>query len=1459
MGLGDFNPFKIAKKALNVVGDILSWALGLPDEPEAPSVLLNKRSNIAPIPVIYGRRKVGGTQVFLSTGGSDKKYLYMALVLCEGEIDSVESVFINDKPITDSQFSGLIQYEVKTGTDDQTYSTILSGADATWGTNHRLRGVAYIALRFEFNQDAFSGIPEVTAIVKGRKVYDPRTTTTAWSDNPALCLLDYLTNARYGKGLNLAQIDTASFGAAATFCESTVQSYTGGGNIQLFVCNAIISTNTSIFNNVKILLSGMRGLLPYSNGVYSLIIDKDESVSFDLTPDNILSKIDVKMTGKAEKFNKVGAKFVNPESNWQDDVVYYPEPGSQESIDYLAEDNGEELATEITLSTVTNSYTARDVARIALLSSRLNRIRASLTATSEALALSVGDVVRVEHESFGWTNEGTDAREIFRVIQLKLNEDGTVGLELQQYNSAIYPWEVSTELSNGALTNLPDVFSVTPPTNLQVAPYLIENADGGYQSYLQITWTASVDAFVVEYEVAITPAVGDPSIYLVKGSKLDYLVVDTSETFTITVRAVNAAGIRSAAISVASITADIDTTPPGPPTSISVEGLFKAIRLRWTNPTDSDFSYVEVKGHTANSEVDATVLGRISGTEYVDEPFNGVVQKYYWLRSVDRTGNASAWTYAGTATSVYLIADDFDDGVIAIDFLAQGIQDTLAAVPGKVDTSVYTTAISTIQDDVSYTQNQAIDLATTALEGALVAHQTNKTMIDAGVVVDPVTGNVSIYGVEVLQDTVSQVQIDLNAAESTLSLKAEYSYVDQAITEAVFDPSQIADLTDLYARVSQAEIDIDGAESAITLKADLTLINDPTTGLDARITQAEIDIDANTGAISLKASQTDLETLEDRVGTAEINISAIDVPSITQTVYDVRNIYNDIADLSNVSLDNILASYKDRKAVKQDLSFAQQSITADVNDAREASAAARLELLALIDDNTASIVSEQTARATETEALASSITALSVTVDTNTAAITTEQTARATADNVIAQDVLEITGRVDTAEADITAINTVDVNSSSAIASTVAALNATVGDNSADITQINLVSASSTSAIAQAVYGVTSTYDGLTTTVTTNASSIDGIKGQYTVTIDANGFITGYGLVSDIIDGNPTSAFTVAADQFAIRSPVTNPAWSITHGTYHVGDKVNKGGKDYECTSQHVADGTNTPPNAAYWNDITEYAFVVYSTPQTKADGAGGTITLPAGVYMRDGFIQDAAIDSARVQTGAITNAKISGAITSDAVINVGGTEYPQWTIDKNGGAVFRGIEIRDSSNNLLMASGSAMDYSAIGGTKPPSNATAGAAFDVNISGQITSTNASTYIADLAVGTLQIANQAVTFPDASELASSITWGGTTAWTNILAHTFSSTQADTEVIMQIYAGGAGSSSLQVGILLNGTSIVQRSYTYGGVIVISITSADGLINGSNTLQVRAQTSNSGTVIVPFCYIRTLELKK
>ena len=61
-------------------------------------VLVNKESNIEPIPVVYGERRVGGVRVYVKTaGGKKNEYLYIALALCEGEIESISGIEIDDQ------------------------------------------------------------------------------------------------------------------------------------------------------------------------------------------------------------------------------------------------------------------------------------------------------------------------------------------------------------------------------------------------------------------------------------------------------------------------------------------------------------------------------------------------------------------------------------------------------------------------------------------------------------------------------------------------------------------------------------------------------------------------------------------------------------------------------------------------------------------------------------------------------------------------------------------------------------------------------------------------------------------------------------------------------------------------------------------------------------------------------------------------------------------------------------------------------------------------------------------------------------------------------------------------------------------------------------------------------------------------------------------------------------------
>ena len=93
----------------------------------------------------------------------------------------------------------------------------------------------------------FGGIPNVTAKIKGRKVVtldsSLNESSPTFSTNPAFCLLDYLRNERYGKGIATSNIDLQSFRDASQICITQVTPFSSASNINIFDTNAVLDTS----------------------------------------------------------------------------------------------------------------------------------------------------------------------------------------------------------------------------------------------------------------------------------------------------------------------------------------------------------------------------------------------------------------------------------------------------------------------------------------------------------------------------------------------------------------------------------------------------------------------------------------------------------------------------------------------------------------------------------------------------------------------------------------------------------------------------------------------------------------------------------------------------------------------------------------------------------------------------------------------------------------------------------------------------------------------------------------------------------------------------------------------------------------------------------------------------------------------------------------------------------------
>lgn len=189
---------------------------------QAQGILINSQSNVDPIGVIYGRRRVGGTRVFIEVSGANNEYLHVVLVLAEGPVAAIDNVYLDDVLSTDPKFAGLLTISKHLGTPGQVADAALTAAVPKWTSACTLSNCAYLYVQIKYDSNAFSGLPTFTADVRGRTFFDPRDSQTRYSNNAALAIRDYLTSTLYGRAIPASAIDDASFVAAANACDARI-------------------------------------------------------------------------------------------------------------------------------------------------------------------------------------------------------------------------------------------------------------------------------------------------------------------------------------------------------------------------------------------------------------------------------------------------------------------------------------------------------------------------------------------------------------------------------------------------------------------------------------------------------------------------------------------------------------------------------------------------------------------------------------------------------------------------------------------------------------------------------------------------------------------------------------------------------------------------------------------------------------------------------------------------------------------------------------------------------------------------------------------------------------------------------------------------------------------------------------------------------------------------------------
>ena len=650
------------------VPDLPDYGLNEADDFES-GVLLNKQSNDANIPVIYGTRLVGGTRVFIETSGDDNTYLYVALVMSEGEVNDITEIRVDDKVVTwsgdlqdnvqrtvnssDSNFykdsESLITVEPHYGTDGQSASSLLSTL-SNWGSNHKLSGLCYLALRFKWNQDVFSGIPKVQAVLQGKKVVSYNSSlvaqSPAFSTNPAWCLLDYLTNSRYGKGISISEINLQSFYDASQVCETQVTPYSGGSDINIFDANAVLDTSKKLLENVRELLKGCRGYLPYTQGKYSLIIETIGTASLTLTEDDIIGGYTLQTPAKNEKYNRVIVSYVDPDRNYQVNETQFPPlddsglPSADQHATMKSDDGGFLLEGRFDFGKViTNTYQAEEMAEVILRRTR-DSLRLSINVSFSAYDLAIGDIVNITHSSIGFSSKP------FRVLSIKFNPDYTLGLDLVEHQDAHFTWATKTQAPTVPSTNLPNPFAVQPPSSITLDDTLVEYNDGTVIVALDVTIGASTDSFVDYYQVEYKLSTDSDYIIYAQGSGLNHRVLNVidQKVYDVRVKAVSTFGVSSTYVS-AQRTIIGAVEPPEDVQDFSCNIVGQEAHLGWTQIGDLDLAYYQLR-FSDKTDGTGTWADSVALVEKISRPATSISvparQGTYLIKAVDKLGNFSS-------------------------------------------------------------------------------------------------------------------------------------------------------------------------------------------------------------------------------------------------------------------------------------------------------------------------------------------------------------------------------------------------------------------------------------------------------------------------------------------------------------------------------------------------------------------------------------------------------------------------------------------------------------------------------------------------------------------------------------------------------------------------------------------------------------------------------------------------
>lgn len=453
--------------------------------------------------VIFGQTRTGGVYMipFITTGAKGD-YGHIVMALSGHELAAITDIYFDNQAIssasigavTGSSSDGLVSsgryantawIRRYLGTSTQTVDFILNAADPTaFSSDFRLRGWGYLAVQLKYDTNVYTSVPQITAVMQGAKLYDPRLDSTnggtgthryatpstwTYSTNPALCTAWYLMSSLGGEYDAATEIDWSLVAAAANVCDTLVSIPTG--TQKRYTCNGLLLVTERFEDNLQKCIDSMMGRITWRGGKWRMYAGAWTTPTETLDRSDFIGGITFEsVQPRAEgRWNGARAYYVDPDRNYQR-VECFP----RVSPTYYTADGSERIWVELEQPLCNNEFEAQRKAEFILRQSRNGvRIVGKLGPRWQRLAL--WDTVYLDWAEVGYNDK------TFRVVSYSLNPDGSVDVLLSEETSA--DW---TDLASGEYNSI-SIATFTTTTPVPEAPATL-NVTGDYNA-IQVNWT----------------------------------------------------------------------------------------------------------------------------------------------------------------------------------------------------------------------------------------------------------------------------------------------------------------------------------------------------------------------------------------------------------------------------------------------------------------------------------------------------------------------------------------------------------------------------------------------------------------------------------------------------------------------------------------------------------------------------------------------------------------------------------------------------------------------------------------------------------------------------------------------------------------------------------------------------------------------------------------------------------